>query len=132
MKQGKQKIVCPKFDSEELKQNIIDALIENKTKSQAAIARELGQEQHKISMLARWLTTQGHHIVNMAGKRHEGTCQLVICGRTEEEATAARKKEKANESDALKEARRRHRKLLNLEYKRELQDILTDPLERIG
>jgi len=130
MNQPAQKIVCPKFESEELKQNIIDALIENKTRSQASIAREFGQEQHKISMLARWLTQdQGYHIVNMAGKRHKGTVPCVIAGKTEEEATAAREKEKANESDNTKAARMRHRKLVNLEFRRELKGILTDPLE---
>lgn len=54
--------------------------------------------------------------------------KFVITGRTEEEANASREKEKANESDSLKEARRRHRRLVNLDFKREIQDLISDPL----
>lgn len=54
--------------------------------------------------------------------------KFVITGKTEEEANAAREKEKASESDTAKEARRRHRKLINLEFKRELKELFSDPL----
>lgn len=54
--------------------------------------------------------------------------KFVITGRTEEEANASREKEKANESDSLKEARRRHRRLVNRKFKREVKEIFSDPL----